>query len=76
MSTIVLDRDRVHIPASVIDLKSFRGWFHSDAFPDTQRLRRHPQTRGLGQIHVFGKSFRSVWREDNRGDPEYSLEVR
>jgi Uma2 family endonuclease len=38
MSTIVLDCDRVHIPSWVINLESFRHWFHSDEFPETGRI--------------------------------------
>jgi len=38
MSTIVLDWDRVHIPTWVVDLESFRRWFHSDEFPEAGRI--------------------------------------
>jgi len=38
MSTIVLDRERVHIPAWVCDLTSFRRWAHSETFPKTGRI--------------------------------------
>jgi Uma2 family endonuclease len=38
MSTFVLDAKRVHIPAWVQDLASFRRWARSDEFPETGQI--------------------------------------
>jgi Uma2 family endonuclease len=38
MSTIVLYQDTVHIPDGIIDLASFRRWFHSEDFPESGRI--------------------------------------
>ncbi len=37
-STFVVEAESVHIPAGIADLKSFREWVHSDAFPETGRI--------------------------------------
>jgi Uma2 family endonuclease len=38
MNMIVLDEQTVHIPAGIEDLKAFRHWAHSDAFPEYGRI--------------------------------------
>ncbi len=38
MSTIVVDRQVVHIPEKFDDLESFRRWVHSEEFPETGRI--------------------------------------
>jgi Uma2 family endonuclease len=38
MPTLVVDNDRVSIPCWVVDLESYRRWFHSDEFPEAARI--------------------------------------